>query len=303
LLISLLGASAVQAQAGRFIPLPRIPVAPRAPIPRVPPPGGGIHPHFPIHAGGKHDDRGDGDKTAGWVILAILGTLALSPVGWFFGRAIGRRLRPGIKKGRPTPPQGTTVPPIQDLVLQPDEVAAKAEQTRRLMEFLAYEDSALDPNDLHSWIATTFTRVQKAWEARDYSPVRDLLLPGLLAKHERLLSEMRACHEINRIEDLRIERLELVHLHCPESVTAQEVIALITFQATVYFVDDRTGAYTRGLRRPSWFQEFWIFRRQEEGWRLQEIERSHESDRLERPNFVADLTDQQLTRAQSSITL
>jgi hypothetical protein len=310
LLIPLLGASAVQAQAGRFIPFPRVPVVPRAPVPRVPSPGGGhFHPHIPIHAGGKDDDRRDGDNTGGWIILAIIGTLALALGGWFFGRVVGGRLRPGLKTWQPVQPRGptggqaTTVPPIQDLILQPAEVAPKADQTRRLMGFLAYKDRALDPDDLHSWIATAFMRVQKAWQARDYSSVRSSLLPGILAKHEKLLSEMRNGHEINRIEDLRIERLEFVHLYCPQSVEEQEVTALITFRASVYFVDDRTQVYTRGLRSPTWFQEFWIFRRQEAGWQLLEIEQSHESSRLERPNVVADLTDQQLRNAQSCIAL
>jgi hypothetical protein len=114
---------------------------------------------------------------------------------------------------------------------------------------------------------------------------------------------VRQNHEINRIEDLRIERLEFVHLHCPRCEENQEVTALITFRASVYFVDDRTGAYTRGSRLPSCFQEFWTFGRQGDTWLLQTIEQSHESDRLERPNFVADLTEEQLANAQHSITL
>jgi hypothetical protein len=143
--------------------------------------------------------------------------------------------------------------------------------------------------------------VQKAWEARDYGSVRHLLLPGILAKHEKLLQSMREHHEINRIDDLRLERLEFVHLYCPQYVEIWEATALITFQARVYFVDDRTGAYTRGPRSSTWFQEFWVFRRRGETWLLQDIEESHLSDRLERPNYVAELTDQQLANAQSSI--
>ena len=192
---------------------------------------------------------------------------------------------------------------MQDLILQPHEVATKAEQTRRLLEFLACRDRAFDPAELHRFIATTFALVQKAWEARDYQPVRHLLLPNILAKHEALLKSMRGHHEINRIEGLRVERLELVHLHCPARADDQEVTALITFRASVYFVDDRTGANTRGLRSQSWFQELWTFRRRGSGWLLQDIEQSHESDRPERPNLVADLTDQQLANAQSSIAL
>jgi predicted lipid-binding transport protein (Tim44 family) len=302
LAVALVSASSARAQAGRYVPLPRI----------LPPGGGGggFFPHVPFHvpvrAGQGQDGGGQGDGD--YVVLAILAALLLVLLGWYVGRAVGRRLRPAAEMPKSPRPPGptawqTTAPPMQDLILQPHEVAAKAEQTRRLLLFLACRDHALDPGELHRRITTTFVLVQKAWEARDYGPVRHLLLPNILAKHETLLKSMRSNHEINRIEGLRVERLELVHLHCPGCVDDQEVTALITFRASVYFVHDRTGAHTRGLRSPSWFQELWTFRRRENGWLLQGIEQSHESDRPERPNFAADLTDWQSANAQSSIAL
>ncbi len=289
--IPLLNTSPAQAQAGRYIPLPRLPA-----------PGGGGHLIYPIlrHFGGE---------TIVWIIVAVIGAIVLATIGWHVGQAAGRlRQRPAEKPKSswspgPTVWQATTPPPIQDLLLQPAEVAPKAEQTRRLMAFLAHTDRALDPNNLHSWITMIFTCVQKAWEARDYSSVRRFLLPGILAKHEKLLKEMGNRHEINRIEDLCIERFEFVHLYCPEPVEEQEVTALITFRASVYFVDDHTGEYTRGLRASSWFQEFWIFRRCGDDWLLQDIEKSHESNLMERANIVTYLTDKQLTNAQSCIAL
>jgi predicted lipid-binding transport protein (Tim44 family) len=165
------------------------------------------------------------------------------------------------------------------------------------MESLSRQDPALDPVKLHAKVSLTFDLVQKAWEARDYSSVRHLLLPDILARHEKLLKDMRNCHDINRVEGLRIERLEFVHLDSPQPAGAQEVTALITFRASVYFIDDRTGAYTYGQRSPSLFQEFWVFRRGEEGWLLQDIEQSHESNRLRRPNIAAGLTDEELVNA------
>lgn len=296
LFLALAGAPPVHAQAGRFIPFRRIPL-PRAPIPRLPPGGGGsrISPHIPVHIGGNENGHRDDDNTVGWIILAILGTLVLVFGGWFLGRAIGGWLRPipKIPKSSWFPEhtdwQPDNIPSMQDLILKPSDVAAKNEQTRSLMAFLAHADPAFDPDDLQSWIAMTFPRVQKAWEVRDYSSVRHLLLPDILAKHEELLESMREHHEINHIEDLRIERLEFVHLHCPQSAEEPELTALITFIASMYFVDDQKGAYTRGLRSPSLFQEFWIFRRREGCWMLQDIEQSRLSNRLERPNVVADL--------------
>src|SRR5579859_5257862 len=83
--------STVCAQAGRYIPLPRIPTPP---MPRLPVGGGShIHPHIhvPVHANGERRAK---DDTAGWIVLSILGSLALVSGGWFVGRAIGGKLRP-----------------------------------------------------------------------------------------------------------------------------------------------------------------------------------------------------------------
>src|SRR5262249_42683445 len=105
--------------------------------------------------------------------------------------------------------------PAADLIRSPYEVATRAQQTTRLMEFLAYRDGLFDPSSLREWVAETFCLVQKCWQERNYDPAKGLLMPGILAKHQALLHSMRQGHEINRIEGLRIERLEFVHLDCP----------------------------------------------------------------------------------------
>jgi hypothetical protein len=171
------------------------------------------------------------------------------------------------------------------------------------MEFLSHRDQLWGPLFLHEWVTKIFFLVQASWEERDYGPLGDFLMPGLLTKHKGLLRAMRQNREINRIEGLRVERLEFVHLFCPQTADHQEFTALITFEARVYFVNDRTKAYVRGPQRPRLFQEFWTFRRQADTWRLLTIARSHESDRLAARNRVEDITDEQLANAQTSIAL
>jgi predicted lipid-binding transport protein (Tim44 family) len=181
------------------------------------------------------------------------------------------------------------VPP-RDLILDRAEVSAKAQKTTCLLEVLARRDGALNPEALRAFITDTFLRVQRCWAARDYGPLRELLGPRLLAKHEGLLRQMRQGHEVHRIEGLRVEALDFVHLYCPEDPDGRQVAALITFEAAAYLVDDRDGRYTRGRRTPALFQEFWVFRRHGEGWRLDAIERTHESSRLRGANYVAGLS-------------
>jgi hypothetical protein len=63
------------------------------------------------------------------------------------------------------------------------------------------------------------------------------------------------------------------------------------FEAKVYFVDERSGAYRHGDQQARTFQEFWIFRRHEDAWRLHAIERSHISNRRRSANYVPGLAD------------
>ncbi len=293
------------AQAGRFIP----------PIPT----GGGHFPHIPIHFFGGDSDVGAVIAfTIGLIVAAVLLAVAGYAVGWALGGGL-KHSKP-FAKGRSAqwdtwkrPDMGFAWPwasapdqsgrEARDLILNPIEVAAKAGQTTRLLEFLARRDPRLDPGQLRALVTKVFCLVQQCWEARDYSPVRDLLCPGILANHEGLLRQMRKGHAINRIEGLRVEAVEFVHLLCPEDQNNQQVAALITFEATAYFVDDRSGIPTRGSRSPGLFLEFWVFRRQGERGRLDAIERTHQSDLLQAANRVAGLSAEQLDNVQQSIVL
>jgi hypothetical protein len=283
--VSLVGAlcvlfwPAVQArgQAGRYIPVPRLPGGGGSALPQIP-----FFPEF--------------GSDFFWVIVAIAGVIVLAVLGWALGEALGGRKTPPGSHVRPPP----CVPPLEDLILQPDEVEEKARATTRLLKALAQCDAAFDPSGLRAFITATFTRVQQCWEARDYGPVRALLSPSILAEHEELLRAMRRNREINRIEDLRVRWLEFVHVWCPAEAARHEVTALITFEAKVYFVRDRNGAFLRGSQKVIPYQEFWIFRRHGDRWQLASIDR-HESDRLEAANRVDGMRDVDRRNAEQGV--
>jgi hypothetical protein len=281
----LCGSRCAWAQAGRYFPRP---------------PGGGrsgSYFYIPINPIGRDTDL---IEVIGGIALLILAAVFLIAVGIRLGEVLGGGRKWSKPQAERKPASGRE---LRDLILNPFAVEAKASQTTRLMEFLAHHDPRLNPRSLRALVLDTFSRVQRCWEARDYGPVRDLLGPDLLARHEGLLGQMRQGHEINRIKGLKVEAVDFVHLFCPEGPDGQKFAVLVSFEAIGYFVDDRNGTHTRGSQRPGLFQEFWVFRRQGERWRLEDIKRPHESNLLRAANHAAGLSAEQLQNAQHSIAL
>jgi predicted lipid-binding transport protein (Tim44 family) len=211
--------------------------------------------------------------------------------GWYAGQLLGGRSRRPLANGADLQGQRMPCPgvPAPDRIRSPAEVAGKAERTLRLLEYLAASDSTFELPALSAMVEDVFTRVQLCWQLRDYSSVKDLLSPSLLAQHEELLTEMGRNREVNKIDDLAIQRLEFIHFF--QSDRCAELTALVTFQAKVYFVDERSGAYLRGAREAMLYQEFWTFQRSPGGWRLLQILPSSDSDRLVAANRVAGMTE------------
>jgi len=179
-----------------------------------------------------------------------------------------------------------------DFIYDRKQVGRKAEKTEKLLAFLSRQDQGLSPETLRTLAQSTFLKLQECWLARDYTPARALLMPSLFAQQQAQVLAMVRNHEINRLEDLKVERIDLVHLRYTEKKDQREFAALITASAKDTYVDDRTGRFLRGDGRPSRFQEFWTFQFLEGQWLLREIEQAGESDILKDENFAEMLTDE-----------
>jgi len=138
---------------------------------------------------------------------------------------------------------------------------------------------------------STFKKLQDRWQARHYEPMKPLMMPDLFNQHTAQLQGLVRNHEINRIENLKVERIDLVNVRYTEKPNQREFTALITASARDYYVDDRSGKFLRGDNAPARFQEFWTFHRLGDQWLLREIEQAGESDVLKEENFAEMLTD------------
>ena len=179
-----------------------------------------------------------------------------------------------------------------DFVYRSAAISPKAVKTEKLLDFLSRQDPSLSPQELRKLAEATFRKLQECWQARAYEPMEPLLMPVLFSQHKAQLDGLKRNHEINRIENLQVERVDLVNVRYPEKPDQREFTALVTASARDYYVDERNGKFLRGDPSPARFQEFWTFHRCGDRWRLREIEQAGESDLLKEENFVEMLTDQ-----------
>ncbi|MBZ5529682.1 MAG: TIM44-like domain-containing protein [Acidobacteriia bacterium] len=189
-----------------------------------------------------------------------------------------------------------------DFVYDRNKISPKAGKTEKLLAFLSQQDSSMAPEDLRKLTESTFRKLQECWQARSYSPMQPLMMADLFAQHTAQLQGLVRNHEINRIENLKVEQVDLVNVRYTEKPGQREFTALITASARDYYVDDRTGKFLRGDEAPSRFQEFWTFHRLVDRWLLREIEQAGESDILKDDNFVEMLTDDTLRGIYGEVT-
>lgn len=179
-----------------------------------------------------------------------------------------------------------------DFVYGKSQIAAKAAKTEKLLKFLAGQDPSVAPENLRSIADSTFRRLQECWQSADYSPMAPLMMPALYEQHLAQLQGMKNNNEINRIENLKVEKVDLVNVRYTEKPNQREFTALIGASARDYYTDSRNGHFLRGDSKPARFQEFWTFHWIDGKWLLRDIEQSGESYYLKEENFAEMLTDQ-----------
>jgi predicted lipid-binding transport protein (Tim44 family) len=265
--------------------VPRIPVI-RPPVfrPPVPPVRVGPHvPHVSLHhfgnGGGPRNEQEQAiqDEAILWIVIGLitLGVLVFLWIRW--------------RKNRRFSTVASSVELPADLIHPPEAVARRVRETERLLNMLAAQDPRVAPPAFRDLVRSVFTQAQRCWEARQYGPMIDMLTTELYVEHTSAVGVMRRLHLINRLIGVSIDRLELVHVRWPEGDEGQELTALVTFQAVSEYVSDRGIVVTGSQMGPTRFQEFWVFRRQRDGWKLAALEMTRKSTRLEEPNEVTAL--------------
>jgi predicted lipid-binding transport protein (Tim44 family) len=231
---------------------------------------GGSHSSSSSGSGGSTDD-----PTAGLIVILIILTILMIMV------ILRRRARRSKSENL-------------DFVYSPSAVARKAGRTEKLLQFLSRQDPSVAPEALRKDAESTFRKLQECWEKRDYGPMEPFMMASLFAQHMAQIRGMIRNREINRIQDLKVEKVDLVNVRYPDKPIQREFTALISASARDYYVEEASGKFIRGDKASARFQEFWTFQLLDHLWLLRDVEQAGESDYLKDENFVEMLTDQNL---------
>jgi len=180
-----------------------------------------------------------------------------------------------------------------DYLFSEKEIKAKSEKTEKMIEFLSKTDKSLDLIEIKKYVKEVFEKLQQAWQKRDYSEIKDYLMPYIYGKHISQLEIMKNDHEINIISNLEVLSLYIVGLRYTFKEDDRFFTALITAKAKDYYIDDRTNKFIRGDISTNTFQEFWTFKYENKKWLLASIEQTAESNILSKDDFIEHFTDDQ----------
>jgi predicted lipid-binding transport protein (Tim44 family) len=178
-----------------------------------------------------------------------------------------------------------------DFCFDRSAIEGKAAKTRAMLEFIARVDSKWTAAALTEVARETFLELQRCWMAREYGPMQPRMMPDLYEQHCAQLAGLRQTHEINKLDQLTVEGVDVVHVCYTDRPADRTFTALITANARDIYLDDRTQAFLRGDAAPARFQEFWTFQMLEGQWRLRDIEQTRESAALTTENLFEQFTD------------
>ncbi|MBN2143000.1 MAG: Hint domain-containing protein [Candidatus Aureabacteria bacterium] len=181
-----------------------------------------------------------------------------------------------------------------DFCYSRSQIEKKAGKTQKLIEFISRQDQAFSVPLLEEMARSTFLKLQNCWQARNYEPMKSLMMPDLYSQHLKQISGMLRNHEINRMENIKIIKIDFVNVRYTNKPNQREFTVLFTAEMRDYYIDDRSERFLRGDTTPARFQEFWTFHFQENQWLLRDIEQTRESDVLKDENFFEQFTDHQV---------
>lgn len=209
----------------------------------------------------------------------VLDLIFLAIVGIFLA---GKQLLSGFFSGGRASYRAVTP---RSALLDNQQSGSKAARTLEILKALGRRDPAFNPVELEHFSRRVFVKVQAAWQARDYSQLRDVMMPSLLSGHTAKADALKVRGEINMMADVQVLGADFVHVRCPKEPEGRSFTVLITASARDYTINERTNFIRSGSMEAQTFQEYWTFHQLRGNWALARIDQVGEMDYLNAPNL------------------
>lgn len=164
-------------------------------------------------------------------------------------------------------------------------VNPRADRTLDIMKVLGARDPAFNPAELENFARKVFVKAQAAWQERDYTPMRGLIMPAMLSGLTAKAEALKVRGEKNMMEDVQVLHVDFVHVRCPKEKEGRSFTVLMTASARDYTLNERTNSVKTGSLDPQTFQEYWTFHQLGGAWALARIDQVGEMDFMNAPNL------------------
>ena len=133
-------------------------------------------------------------------------------------------------------------------------------QTLRPIAELQAKDPAFSAEDLQRQFANLYVRMQNAWTAKDFEPMRPYFSDGLYAQFNNQLSEYVRDGKTNYVSNIAV--LSVYVLGWQAQGENDIIVSRVKVRVNDYVTDDKSGALLQGSKTASVFMEYeWVLSR------------------------------------------
>ncbi|MBI1974074.1 Hint domain-containing protein, partial [Candidatus Micrarchaeota archaeon] len=173
----------------------------------------------------------------------------------------------------------------------------KTERAHRLLNFLSTGWKGWNEQQMVQRVRSSFTIIQAAWEARNYSgAAMGVMMPDIYKEHVEEVNAMIQRHEKNELRNLGLEDVKIILVRNHADKRKNEFVAWVSAHAQDVIVNDKNGAIIRGDDDVYPFEEFWTFSwAPDNTWKLKEITQVRQGSKiLSEDNFDEESTPEQM---------
>ena len=172
---------------------------------------------------------------------------------------------------------------------------AKMAEMDLALDILEEYESSWNKDYLLEYGRWAFLAVQEAWTQKNRKRLWELMAQELFDEWNLMLTQMDRFGQWNRMDQLKVTKLELLDIQDYTKSSRDSFTAIITASAIDYTVDDqgewtvpgwKAGVAANKEMSKASFTEIWRFVRSEEEWKLAKVDKSESELKYTRRNVI-----------------